>query len=57
MLVHTCNPSTQEDLRFEASLGYIAGTCLKKTARHPPPHSILTKWRQLNEMMALLNNC
>jgi hypothetical protein len=35
MVVHACNPSSQERVRqedpeFEASQGYIARTCLKK---------------------------
>jgi hypothetical protein len=31
LVVHTCNPSTQEDCKFEASLGYVVRICLKKT--------------------------
>jgi hypothetical protein len=26
VVVHTCNPSTQEDCKFQASLGYISET-------------------------------
>jgi hypothetical protein len=36
-VVHACNPSTREveagAHKFKASLGYIAGHCLKKTKR------------------------
>jgi hypothetical protein len=34
MVVHICNPSTQErqeHLRFKPSLGYIVKSCLRKT--------------------------
>jgi hypothetical protein len=33
IVVHTCNPNTQEDEKFEASLGYIVRTFLKKTKK------------------------
>jgi hypothetical protein len=33
MVVHTCNPSTQEaeDGKFKATLGYIVRSCFRKT--------------------------
>jgi hypothetical protein len=30
VVVHACNPSTQEDHKSQASLGYIAKPCLKR---------------------------
>jgi hypothetical protein len=42
MVVHACNSSTWEveDLEFEASLDYIARSCLKKKKQKKPNNSI-----------------
>jgi hypothetical protein len=38
-MAHNCNPSTWEDLKFEASLGYITRLCLKKQDKHTKKHN------------------
>jgi hypothetical protein len=35
VVVHACNPSTQEDQELEARVGYIVRLCLKKQCTSP----------------------
>jgi hypothetical protein len=58
VVVHTCNPSTQENHDFKASLGYIARFYLKKNknknkhfSKHIPNNGyflVLSKTQQSN---------
>jgi hypothetical protein len=45
VVVHTCNPSTQEDHEFKASLGYIDGGGAENSSQVKeerfPPHKEL----------------
>jgi hypothetical protein len=59
VMVHACNPTTQEDCEFQASLDYLVRPCLKKTKKVRKYVHMLTHTHahthKLNSNMVCLN--
>jgi hypothetical protein len=54
MVVRVCNDSSQEDLEFQASLGYRVRPCLKAKQNKPQIKQILAMLRFLYDIQEAL---